>query len=116
MTGKQKIAIGAGTLVVLGIIAFLVYRMLWKDFVNIGDSRYLPTRFNDARLGLQMKDKNHGIKVGDSVDITHDNDATAKGHARVLDIVEKGGLPFIITNLKAPYTNPDVAGKVRVTS
>lgn len=116
MTNTQKITIGVGTVLVLAIIAYIIYKRQWKTFVNIGDSRYLPTRYNDARLGLQMESADHGLKVGDNIDIDHDNSVTAKGRAKVLEVVEKGGLPFVITNLKAPATNPDFAGKVRIVN
>lgn len=113
LTTTQKYAIGIGALLLTAIVGYWFWRSQWKPFVNIGDSRWLPTRYNDARLGLQMPSASHGLKVGDSIVIDHDNPETPKGNAQVLDVVVKAGTTFIITNLKAPASNPDHAGRIK---
>jgi hypothetical protein len=63
---------------------------------------------------IQPKNDLLTIAVGSSIEIDHANTVTPKGKAQVLDVVVNKDGSYLITNLKAPYENPDFAGKVRV--
>lgn len=115
MTKTQKITLGVGGLILAGIIGYIIYRKQWKEFVNIGDSRWLPTKYTDKQLSLEMANKRHGIKAGDTIEIEHDSNQVPDGKAQVLEVVEKDGLPFVITSLKIG-ANPRLAGRVKITS
>jgi hypothetical protein len=116
MTKSQKIALAIGGVALLALVTYIFYRRRWRTFENIGDSRWLPTTKNDARLGLRMTNRDHGIKIGDKVEIDHGNADTPTGETTVVDIVDKGPHHYIVTNFKAPASNPDHGGKVRVVS
>lgn len=116
MTTKQKYSIGIGGALLVAIVAYVFYRRRWKTFVNIGNSQWLPTRFQDSRMGLEMETADHGFNVGDLIEIDHSQPHLPKGKTKVIDVVTKNGLPFIITELKVSSETPDFQGKVRVVS
>jgi hypothetical protein len=116
MTKTQKITLGVGAITLTAIIAYVFYRKRWQEFVNIGNSKWLPTDYNDNQLSLEMANENHGIKTGDSIEIEHKGAwGVPDGKAQAVDVVVKAGTPFVITSLKLE-ANPRLSGKVRVTS
>lgn len=118
MTKKQKIAIGAGGLIIAAIIGYILYRRRWQKFNSIGNSQWLPTDYSDGRLALRMDSEKHGIKPGDKVEIDHVNVQTPQGGAKVLDVVQKreeiGLSTYVVTELPALYNQEGGAGKVRI--
>lgn len=111
---KNKWALGLILVGLAAAIYFIYKKATTKAFNNIGDSRYLPTEYNDNRLALEMANSNHGIKAGDNIEINHNSDVVPKGKAQVLEVVEKNGLPFVVTSLKLWGENPDISGNVKV--
>lgn len=115
MTKTQKITLGIGGLVLASIVAWFFWARRWREFTNIGNSRFLPTDKSNDRLALRWPDtESHNVEVGNRVEIRHNNDVTPDGEATVLDVVNKNGFTYMVTSLKAPYSNPDISGEFRI--
>lgn len=113
MTKGQKIALGAGALAIIALVAFYFWKKRWQTFTNIGNSQWLPTRRNDGRLALRMESDNHMLKAGDKIEIEHNHPDVLKGETTVVDVVTKNGYVYVVTALDASPSNPDITGKVR---
>lgn len=116
MSKAQKIALAIGGVLLLALLVYIFWRRRWRDFTNIGDSRWLPTQHSDMRLAFRMPSKDHGIKVGDRIEVRHGSPRVPDGQMDVIDVVVKNENPYIVTNEKAPADNPDIVGELRVIS
>ena len=113
MTKGQKIALGAGALAIISLVAFFFWKKRWQTFTNIGNSQWLPTSRNDDRLALRMESSMHMLKPGDKIEIDHNSREVLKGETTVLDVVQKNGFEYVVTALDASPSNPDITGKLR---
>jgi hypothetical protein len=115
MKTSQKIVLGIGVLLLLGIVGWFFYRRRWREFDDNGNTQWLSGG-GSGKLALQMKDDKHGIKKGDKIEVESSASGMRTGEMTVTDVFTDKGFSWVGTNKNAIPSGDRTPGKVRVIS
>lgn len=102
-----------GLLAVIGLVVWYFNSRRWIRFANDGDSNFACDFAYKGKTMFRMRDEDHGIAAGDTIEVDHESTFVPKGRMKVVETKSCVNGIWIVTD--QPFTDygGTVAGQLR---